>query len=588
MPFEPYVHYSLHLLLMIVVLYSTKVNLKSFDGVLALGAMLSGVLACGYVIFNYEAFQMRAGYPEGIEMLLGLILIITILDGTRRLVGWALPILVVIAFLYLFFGKYLSGYISHPGFDLDYCIGFLYLTVDGIWGVPLQVSSTILVMFILFGSFIEYSRLGDYFIQLAIRIAGRFKGGPAHVAVLSSALIGTINGSSVANVVTTGTFTIPLMKKYGYSNEFAGGVESAASTGGQIMPPIMGSGAFVMATILEIPYLSIAAACLLPAILYFMSIFFSIYFEANHLDLSAISLDYSLPGSRRSLLKEAYLLLPILVIVYCLLIGYSPPRAAFWAILTTVLIVFLRSKGKISVENLLGVLESGARSMLMVTLPLACAAILIGIINLTGIGIKLSSLIIMLSQNIYILGFLAAAVTSLVLGMGLPTVVAYMIAAGVVAPALRSLGAQPLVAHIFIFYYAVLAVITPPVCMAAYVASGIAKTSWFKIALVALKIATPAFVIPLSFIFYPDIIIVKNFYSTTFVFLFSLVGIFFLGAANIGFISSKISKIERLLFFLAGILCLWGSIETTIIGIPLGIVAVVSWKYRTKILITRF
>lgn len=490
-------------LFMIFLLYPLrrKSKLSCWDVVLALVAF--GVNA--YIIFNFQNLVTRIGMPSITDLVLGFVCMVLVLEGTRRSIGWPLPVVTLLFLLYAYFGNFIPGVFGHRGYDIFRIINQMYLTTEGIFGVPIGVVVTIVFLFILFGSFLEKSGGGNFFITLAVALAGRARGGPAKIAIIASGLMGTISGSSIANVVTTGSFTIPLMKKIGYRPAFAASVESAASTGGQIMPPIMGAGVFVMAEFTQIPYLTIIMAAIIPALLYYFSIYMNVHFEACRQNLQGMPED-EIPKIG-AVLKEGYVyILPILALVVILILGYSPARAALTSMALLVAVSMLKASTRMKPKDFWGALESAGMTTYAIVAATACAGMIVGTVSMTGLGIKFSNVIGSMSGGLEILALFFTMIACLVLGMALPTTANYIVQAAITAPALIALGLPVLTAHLFVFYFGVFADITPPVCLAAFAGAGIAKANPLETGLNATRNVTVAYLIPYLFVFFPALL----------------------------------------------------------------------------------
>ena len=488
-------------MIFLVYAFKKKQHINYLDVMLALAAF--GVNA--YIIFNFQNLITRIGMPNSTDLLLGFVCIILVLEGTRRSIGWPLPLVTSVFLLYAYFGNYIPGQFGHRGYDYERIINQLYLTTEGIFGVPIGVIVTIVFLFILFGSFLERSGGGNFFINLAVSIAGKAKGGPAKIAIIASGLMGTISGSSIANVVTTGSFTIPLMKRIGYRPAFAASVESAASTGGQIMPPIMGAGAFVMAEFTQISYLTIIGAAAIPALLYFFSIYMNVHFEACRQDLKGMP-DEDVPKTKE-VIKDGYVyILPIVALIVILIIGYSPARAALIGMGLLIVASMIKASTRMSFRDVLNALEGAGMTTFAIVAATACAGIIVGIVSMTGLGIKFSNLIGSMAGGLELLALFFTMIACIVLGMALPTTANYIVQAAITAPALIALGVPVLSAHLFVFYFGVFADITPPVCLAAFAGASIAKANPMETGLNATRNVTVAYLIPYLFIFFPALL----------------------------------------------------------------------------------
>jgi TRAP transporter 4TM/12TM fusion protein len=452
-----------------------------------------------YPILAFEGQIHRQGMPNTWDLIFGGITILVVLEASRRVIGPSISIVAIVFLLYAAYGQYVPGLLGHRPFPLSRIIEFQYLTTEGIFGIPLGVSSTFVFLFILFGAFIIKCGMGKFFTDLSMSIAGASPGGPAKVAVIASGFEGMISGSSVANVVTSGSITIPLMKSIGYPKHFAGAVEAVASTGGQFMPPVMGAGAFVMAEFLGVPYARIALLAFIPACLYYLACYMQIHYRANKLRMVGVPRE-QLPKAWPVLKAKGYLLIPIGVLVYFLLNYYSPMKVAFLAIVASVAVgVIQRGEDRFTLRAFFETLEEGARTALGVAVACACAGIVVGVITMTGLGLKFSAVIIDLSQGFLSITLALTAIVCLIMGMGVPVTASYIIVATIAAPALTKLGVIPLAAHLFVFYFAVLADITPPVCIAAYAAAGLAGANPMKTGFTATKLGIAAFIVPFFF-----------------------------------------------------------------------------------------
>ncbi|MDH3438286.1 MAG: TRAP transporter fused permease subunit, partial [Betaproteobacteria bacterium] len=503
------VHYTFVMLLVFLVFPLGGERHKPWMEVVDVLLMVLGVASIGYVVFNHQMVSERepmSAVANDPQFALGLIAIALTLEAARRTVGMALVLVVSAGLAYVYLGPYFPGRFGHPGWTLNEMVSFLYLGMDGIFGIPLGVSATYAFLFILFGAFLYATGVGGYFITLATSLAGRSKGGPAKVAVLSSALFGTISGATVANVYGTGNFSIPLMKRLGYSPVFAGAVEATASTGGQIMPPVMGAVAFVMADVTGIAYVNIALAALLPALIYFFALIMMVHFEAHKKNLQ------SLPPSeippRKVVLSRSYLLLPVVFLVYILIDGYSPFRAAFFAIIATVLVSLVRKETRLSVRGFFDTLAKGAQESLLIATATAAAGLIVGCISMTGIALQVTNLITGISGETLIVPLILAMVACIIMGMGMPTVPAYIIVASIAVPAIVKLGVPVIAAHMFALYFAVVAAITPPVAIAAYAAASISGGNMFRTGVTASRLGIAAFVVPYMFVYSPALLLI--------------------------------------------------------------------------------
>ena len=528
-----------------------------------------------YVVVNFQDLARRTGAFLPQDIIVGVIGILVLMESCRRIVG--IPILIIASafILYAFLGAYLPGFLNHRGYKLDRITAHLFYNTEGIMGVPLGACSTFIFLFILFGALLEKTGIGQFFIDTCNAIAGSASGGPAKVAVLTSALLGTVSGSSVSNTVGSGSFTIPMMKRLGYKSEFAGAVEAAASTGGQLMPPIMGAAAFLMAESLGLPYITIVKASIIPALLYFAGIFITVHLEAHKLGLKGLPRE-QLPKILPLLLKKGYMILPLVIIVVYLCMGRTAVYAAFMGIaccmliglITSIVDVLAGRQASFGVKDLLEVTTAAARNIISVAIACAMAGIIIGIVTLTGIGLKFGAGLISISGGVAIITLVLTMISSIILGMGAPTTANYLITSTMTAGAIIGLGVQPLAAHMFAFYFGIIADITPPVALAAIAGAAIAKGKPIKTAFNATKLAIGAFIIPYVFVFNPQMLMIDtSFLSALPIAVTALIGMFGISAALEGYAFRNSSIIERILFAAAGIMCILPNSLTDFIGI---------------------
>jgi len=536
-----------------------------------LGLVLVTLVDIVYTIIARDAFLMRAGVATLDNYIAGGILILLILEACRRSVGPQLLALGVIFLLYAYVGKYIPGVFSHRGYSIERIIYQMYLTTQGIFGIPIEVSSTFLIIFVILASVLEKSGLGKLFNDLALGLGGRMTGGPAKVAVVASALIGTISGSAASNVATTGAFTIPLMKKVGYKPHFAGAVEAAASTGGQIMPPIMGSAAFIMAEFLGMKYIDIAAAAIIPALLYFASVFFQIDLRARSLGLKGLDKS-ELPDVKATVFRYGHMIFPIIVLVYLMTSGKTPLYAAFYTVLFTVILSWVRKETRIDLKAAKEVAVNSARSSLSIGVAMANAGFIIAVLAMTGIGAILADNIVLLSHGRLIVALVLCMVVAIILGMGLPTSACYVIAASIAVPILTKMGVAPFQAHFFIFYYACLSTITPPVALAAYVGAGLAGAKSSQVGWAAFKLALAGFIVPFFFIYSPAMLLIADsFTQIIWATVTGLAGTALLAVGVEGYLTIKLPIWLRPVFIAAALLLITPGITTDIIGVVLAL-----------------
>ena len=554
----------------------SRTKLHPLDLVLAVLSAASPA----YICICYQQLAMRSGIVTPVDLIMGVMGLLLVIEATRRVVGIPM-VVVVLAFLaYAFAGPYMPGVMAHRGLTVQQLIGHLYYTTEGIFGIPLGVSSTFIFLFILFGAYLESTGLGKFFIDLANAVAGWASGGPAKVAVLSSAFMGTVSGSSVANVAGTGSFTIPMMKKLGYRKEFAGAVEAASSTGGQLMPPVMGAAAFLMAEFVGAPYIEIVEAAVVPAMLYFAGLWLGVHLEAKRTNLKGVPRD-QLPKAWLIFKERGHLALPLIVIVYLLVSGYTPMRAALVAIVLSILASSLRKSTRMKPIEIVNGLESGARNVLGVVIACASAGIIIGVVTKTGVGLKLASGLLALSGGMLLPTMFFTMITSLILGMGVPTTANYVITSTIAAPALIQMDVPVLAAHMFVFYFGIIADVTPPVALAAYAASGISGGKPLLTGVNASKLAIAAFIIPYIFVLSPELLMI-NATPTGILWAVAtaIIGMVGLSSAMIGYLYYYSTWYERIILFASGLLMIIPGIVTDVPGLMLFMLILVGQKAR--------
>ena len=520
-----------------------------------------------YLVTNYMEIVYRMGTPTRMDILLGSILIVLIFEATRRTMGWPLVIVGLTALAYAFYGHLIPGTLGHRAFTLPRIVEHMFMTGEGIYGVAIYVTASFVFIFILMGSLLGETGGAQAFIDLAFTATGKYRGGPAKAAVIGSGLMGTISGSSFANVAGTGTFTIPLMKSVGYEPEFAGGVEAAASSGGQIMPPIMGAAAFIMAEMTGVPYSKLIIYAMIPAVLYYVSVFLMVDLRAAKLGLKGME-KKELPKVKEVLNRGGFLLLAPISIFYMLLAGYSPIKASFTAVMIVIITSFFKKETRLSFKGFLVALEKGAIASLSVIAACAVAGIIVGTVTLTGLGLKFSDLIVTLSHgNLYVALFLTM-IASIIMGMGMPTTALYIILGSMVAPSLVKLNVPIVAAHLFIFYYGCMASVTPPVALSSYLAAAIAKANAVKTALNGLKLASAAFILPFIFALSPELLMLNStVMKTVVVVLTSLAGIYALAASLENYALGDLKIYERIPLFVAALLLLVPSTVTDVTGL---------------------
>lgn len=520
-------------------------RIDPWDWVLA-GLLIFG---CLNILFNWDAITMREGAALQSDIVIGVMMTILVIEATRRTVGWPLPIVAIVAILYAILGPWLPGMLQHPSFPISELAPYMYLRTDGIFGVPLGVSATFIFLFVLFGAVLNISGAGKFFIDLAFSLTGWSRGGPAKAAVVASALMGSVSGSSVANTVTTGSFTIPLMKSTGYPAHFAGAVEAAASTGGQIMPPVMGAAAFVMAQFLGVSYWSIVVAATIPACLYFFSIFAMVHFRAGKEGIKGIPKD-KLPVALDVLKTGWHLLLPVITLIVFLAMGYSAMKAVFWSIILLIGTSWIGPReNRMTPRKVIQAFIEGGIAAVEVASACACSGIIIGVVGITGLGLAFTSFIIGLSHGIMFLALVLTMIASIILGMGLPTTAKYIILSTLAAPAIHKMGVPMIAAHLFILYFGVIADITPPVALAAYAGAGIAKANAMRTGFSALGLALAGFIVPFMFVYNQALLFQGPLWQILLASGTGILGVIALAAGVQGFYMKPLNIVERLVFF---------------------------------------
>ncbi|MDI7742291.1 TRAP transporter permease [Lysinibacillus fusiformis] len=562
-----------------------------YDYILAIIAAVTGI----YWTINYERLVNSMGMINQMDLIVGIIVILLVLEAARRAVGLPIAIIASLFLAYAFFGRVMPDFLAHRGQSVEQIVNLMYFSTDGILGTPISVSATYIFAFLLFGAFLVKTGVGQYFNDLAIAVAGKLVGGPAKVAIFSSALQGTISGSSVANVVTSGSYTIPLMKKLGYKKEFAGAVEAAASTGGQLMPPIMGAAAFLMVEFIGrgITYWDIAKAAAIPALLYFVGIWIMTHFEAKRLGLQGLK-EEEMPD-RKAILKKIYLLSPIILIIVIMMSGVPVILSALYGIVACIIIGFINKEVTFGIREIIDALVDGARTALAVAAATACAGIIVGVVVKTGLGLSLANSLVDLAGGKIFLTLFFVMIASLVLGMGAPTTANYVITSTIAAPAIITLLApdvsQALVpmtvllsAHFFVFYFGIIADITPPVALAAFAASGISGGDPIKTGVNSAKLAIAAFIIPYIIVYSPALLMIDvTIWQVLWVVFTALLGMIAIGAGIIGYWYRPINWLERLIVLASGIAMIYPESFSDFAGLAVfGIMFIIQLMTKDK------
>ncbi|MFH2114701.1 MAG: TRAP transporter permease [Spirochaetota bacterium] len=576
------IHLAFGLLLTFLVFPASRKDKNKFPWYDALFALIS-IAGGAYLVFFYWDLVSRAGSPIPLDIAMGILTLVLVFEASRRTMGWPLVIVGLLAISYALFGKYLPGSWGHRGYSIERIVEHLFLTGEGIYGVAIYVSATFVFIFILLGSFLGVTGGAQSFIDLAFSLTGKSRGGPAKAAVVASGFMGMISGSSFANVAGTGTFTIPLMKSVGYKREFAGGVEAAASSGGQIMPPIMGAAAFIMAEMTGIPYGRLIVHAAIPAILYYVAVYIMVDLEAAKMGLAGLRKE-QLPRFLTTLKNGAFLLFAPFSIVLMLLLGFTPIKASFYAVAIVVIVSMFKKETRLNGGSLVEALDKGARGALSIISACAVAGVIVGVVTLTGLGLKFADLIITLSGGMLFPALLLTMVACIFMGMGMPTTALYIILGAMVAPVLVKLGVPVIAAHLFIFYFGCFAAVTPPVALSSYLAASIAKADPTKTALVGLKLASTAFLMPFIFALSPALLLLDtSLLQTLVVVITAVVGVFALSWSLQGFLLRPLGLPVRMVLLVAAIASIIPGWVTDVCGMStILIVVLVHIMYKPK------
>lgn len=588
-PFTAYIQRSIHLgfaLSLIFLLFPARKKPGEKRNKVPFYDMILSLLSIGVGLYwplNMNELVLRVGRVSDFDLIVGILAVLLTMEAARRAVGLPITIISAVFLVYAFYGPYFPGFLAHRGQSLDNLVQLMFFTTDGILGTPISVSATFIFVFLLFGAFLVKTGVGNYFNDLAVVLAGKLTGGPAKVAIFSSALQGTISGSSVANVVGSGSYTIPMMKKLGYRKEFAGGVEAAASTGGQIMPPIMGAAAFLMVEFIGgVTYWEIAKAATIPALLYFTGIWIMTHFEAKRVGLEGMKPE-EIPN-RKETLKKIYLLLPIIGIIVFLLLGIPTMKAALLGIVLTLVVSSFNKETRLGFKDIIQALVDGARTALAVAAATACAGIIVGVVVKTGLGLSLANGLVSAAGGNILLTLIFTMLAAIVLGMGSPTTANYVITSTIAAPAIITLlmldtpdATVPVVvaisAHLFVFYFGIIADITPPVALAAFAASGISGGDPIKTGVTSAKLAIAAFIIPYMFVFNPAMLMIDaSVWEIIWVTATAIIGMIAIGGGLIGFWYRRINWIERIITVTTGMMLIYPETKTDFIGLGLFVI----------------
>lgn len=531
-----------------------------------------------YIVLNFKTLAARAGHITTVDLIMGLILILVILEGARRVLGSTLVCISGFFILYTIFGYAFPGPIAHRGASLSTLVRHMIYSTEGVFGVALGASASFIFLFCLLGALMSEIKADSVLIDIAVAFFGKQTGGPAKAAVLSSALFGTISGSSLANVTSTGTFTIPLMKKVGYEPEFAGAVEATASTGGQVMPPVMGAAAFIIAEFVGTSYLNVCLAAALPAILYFAGVFTAVHVRAKSKGLNGIPAD-QLPKVWEVISKRGYLLLPLITIIVVLCLGMSPSMAAFIACLMTIVLSFFKRETRMTPKRLFTAFANGAKGAVDVMIACAVVGFIIGSFSLSGLGVKMAALVNALAGGKLFLTLLFSAIASILLGMGVPTTANYIMMSMITVPAVTAMGVNTIAAHLFCFYYGIVSDLTPPVALAALTGAGIAKAKFWPTAFNATKLGIGAYLVPFFFVYNPILLLGQYSFSLEVVFavVTSIIGIIAVSSALFKYFRGNLPLLGSIILCVAGLLMIAPQLLCSVIGL---VIMILLWLYQ--------
>ena len=548
--------------------------------------LILGVLAvytCLHIIFTFDSLVERMGLPTDLDLILGGIMLVLLIEAGRRTIGWPLPIIAIIALIYNYFGPYMPGILTHRGKSIASIVSYMYTTTEGVLGLPMGISATVVFAYVLLGTFLVKSGTGDFITDSAQAIAGTSPGGPAKIAVVSSGFFGMVSGSVVANVVSTGSFTIPLMKRTGFSSTFAGAVEATASTGGQIMPPIMGAAVFIMAEIINVAYVDIIFAAAIPAALFFLSLVFVVHFRARRKGLGGIPRE-ELPNFKDILRAKGHLAIPPIVLVLLLtVVRYSAMKCAFLTLPLLLVVAALRKGTRLSLRDYLDAMKETAFLSVQIVAACGLAGIVMAVVTQTGMGLKFSNLLITLAHDSLFPTLLLVMVVSIILGTGVTTSAAYIVASLLGGTALEQFGVPPIAAHLFILYFAVISFITPPVAIGAYAAAGIAEASPMRTGFEATRIGLAGFIVPFMFVYGPSLLLIGPWWEVIITAVTAMLGIIALAATLEGFLLRACRIWERVILAAVAMLLIKPGVITDLLGIGgILLVAILQWRDRAK------
>ena len=582
----PMIQRSAHLAFGFILAFMLYPLLKKRPGsrpirILDLVLGLAAVYCCLHIMITYESLVERMGLPTTMDIVCGGIALALLIEMGRRTMGWPLPIIAILALIYNYMGPYMPGMLAHRGKSIESIIAYMYTTTEGIFGLPMAISATTVFAFILFGTFLVKSGTGDFLTDSAYALAGTSPGGPAKIAVLSSSFFGMISGSVVANVVSTGTFTIPLMKRVGFKDHFAAAVEATASTGGQIMPPIMGAAVFVMAELVAVPYVHILFAASIPALLYFLSLLCVIHFRALKTGIGGMPRS-ELPKFSEVFRSKGHLVIPPLALVFILtVVRYSATKTAFVSLPILILVAALRKNTRLKPKDYIDALKDAAFISVQIIAACGLAGIVMAVVTQTGLGLKFSNLLITLAHDNLFSTLLLVMLVSIILGTGVTTTAAYIVASLLGASALEQFGVPPIAAHLFILYFAVISFITPPVAIGAYAAAGIAGSNPFKTGFSATRIGFAGFIVPFMFVYGPSLLLIGSVWEVITTTITAIIGITALAASLEGFLIRRCPMWERAVLFVVALLLIKPGLLSDALGISgMALILFMHWQWK--------
>jgi len=584
------VHRAVHLLLVLILFYlinplSKNQKFNKIGHYIDTGLIILSLLSAGYVVLFYDFVANRIGDLKGLtnlDLFFGILIILLVVETSRR-VNLIFFSLAVLSLFYMLLGPYFPGLLAHPGISPERLVYLLAYSSEGIFGTALAVSSTYLFLFILLGAFMEHTGVSNFFLDFSHSLVGKYRGGPAKTAVIASSLMGTVMGSSIANVASTGSFTIPLMKKNGFKDYVAGAIEAVASSGGQLLPPVMGAGAFIMAEITGIPYPQIALAALLPALIFYICVFMIVHFEAVKSTEVTGETVIQKGNFKTILLSSGYMLLPLVTLAYLLLVtGYTATKAGVIAILACVVVANVKKSTRLQLKVYLEILKKGALNAVEIASLCASMGIVIGAVTLTGLGMRFTSIVIHLAGGELLPLLLLTMVVCLILGMGLPTPVAYLVMAIFAAPALVEMGIPLVAAHLFVFYYAIISGVSPPIAIVSTVAAGIAQSDWLKTTLAAFRFSLISFIIPFMFVYNPQLLMIGEWSEILPATVTAIAGSVAMAAAIQGVLLTRASMPERLTLFAASLTLIKPGFSTDLVGASLLAIIILIQIYKNR------